>query len=172
MPHMYYKNFDENITAKYGVVIDGWPLERFCNPSNIASRTEISVLRSSFESGTTRFRLLTQPELDTWSETQFQAAVMTGPVASTTPTPTSTPQQPAEPHDENMNLGISSANSVSVESGTSICDNVSDRLPLTASFINFGVTSTDGTPTIISKKPRKERSDKGKKRGKRTKPAS
>jgi hypothetical protein len=52
VPRMYYTNFDRSITDKYHIIIEGWPLEKFCSPSEIVSRNEVSVLMASFESGT------------------------------------------------------------------------------------------------------------------------
>src|SRR5277367_4876349 len=116
---MYYRNFDDSITAKYGVVLEGWPLERFCNPSDIVSRTEISVLRSSFESGAARFRLLTQAELATWFETRFQAKTTgselmdTSMTTTTTPTASQLPSESGEDLDENMNSASTTSANVS-----------------------------------------------------------
>ena len=195
---MYYRNFDDSITAKYGVVLEGWPLERFCNPSDIVSRTEISVLRSSFESGAARFRLLTQAELATWFETRFQAKTTGSELMDTSMTPTTTPtasQLPSESGedlDENMNsagttsanvsdVNMSNANDLAaLDPGTGTTNgaipthstqtDTDSRHPVasTTNFINFGVTSVNGTSIVVTKKPRKERRDKGIKRGKRT----
>lgn len=208
---MCYKNFDDNITAKYGVVIDGWPLERFCNPSDIASRTEISILKSSFESGATRFRLLTQAELDTWSESRFQAALAstndsgspdtpnppaptlpntqhsasnTSPVnglpkqLSATGNPATTPvnglpeqlntDNPAPTESATGNLDPTDTDSPAPTQSIPTVQTNEGRPALTTNFVNFGVTSINGSAVPVIKKPRKERSDKGKKRGKRT----
>jgi hypothetical protein len=51
VPRMYYQNFDDNITAKFGVILKGWPLKEFKNPSGIKSRAELQVLKNSLESG-------------------------------------------------------------------------------------------------------------------------
>jgi hypothetical protein len=72
---MFYQNFDTNITAKYGVVIENWPLEKFSSPSDIGSRNEIRVLLQAWESGTTRFRKLSDEELTQWEDAQFQEAM-------------------------------------------------------------------------------------------------
>jgi hypothetical protein len=83
VPRMYYTNFDHAITEKFHVVLEGWPLEKFCSPSDIQSRTEISVLMKSLESGATRFRKLSSTEFEHWSEKRFnaKAASTTGPDA-------------------------------------------------------------------------------------------
>lgn len=65
---MYYKNFDTKITARYGVIIEGWPLEHFVPPSLVKSRTELEVLLRAWETDATRFRKLTNKELERWQE--------------------------------------------------------------------------------------------------------
>lgn len=62
VPRMYYSNFDENITAKYGVKIVGWPLDKFCPPSDITSKVEVLLLFRAWESGTARFYKMTTQE--------------------------------------------------------------------------------------------------------------
>jgi hypothetical protein len=90
---MYYTNFDHAITEKYHVVLEGWLLEKFCSPSDVQSRTEISVLMKSLESGATRFRKLSSTEFDEWTEKCFNAKAhsTTGPG----PTITSSPPPPS-----------------------------------------------------------------------------
>lgn len=68
---MFYQNFDENITDKYGVVIDRWPLEKFCSPSNIKSKNEVTVLFNAWSSGAACFRRLTSQEWEEWKENRF-----------------------------------------------------------------------------------------------------
>jgi hypothetical protein len=83
VPHMYYTNFDRAITEKYHVVLEGWPLEKFCSPSEIASRNEISILMASFESGATRFHKLSPTEFEKWSEDHSIGSTEdTGPLSS------------------------------------------------------------------------------------------
>ena len=89
VPRMYYTNFEHAITEKHHVVLEGWPLERFCSPSDIQSRTEISVLMKSLESGATRFRKLSTTEFEDWSEKRFNAKAdsTTGPGPTSPPPP-------------------------------------------------------------------------------------
>ena len=75
VPRMYYTNFDHAIIEKYHVILEGWPLEKFCSPSEIVSRNEVSVVMASFESGTTRFRKLSPTEFEKWSEERFSATI-------------------------------------------------------------------------------------------------
>jgi hypothetical protein len=81
---MYYTNFDRAITEKYHVILVGWPLEKFCSPSDIASRNEVSVLMASFESGATRFRKLSPTEFEKWTEECLNPAVNSSPDATVT----------------------------------------------------------------------------------------
>jgi hypothetical protein len=46
---MIYKNFDGHITRKHGIVIEGWPLRAFDNPSAIGSQVELNVLSTQVE---------------------------------------------------------------------------------------------------------------------------
>jgi hypothetical protein len=95
---MYYTNFDHAITKKYHVILEGWPLEKFCSPSEIASRNEISVLMVSFESGATRFRKLSPTEFKKWSEQRFNATVgLTTEVNRTDATVTPSESSPSPP---------------------------------------------------------------------------
>ncbi|KAI0776438.1 hypothetical protein BC629DRAFT_1255743, partial [Irpex lacteus] len=56
---LIYQNFDANITEKYGVVVDGWPLDQFRSPSEVGSRIELETLRNALESGFVQFTKLT-----------------------------------------------------------------------------------------------------------------
>ena len=65
---MNYSNFEDAITEKHGIVLENWPLPKFCSPSDIKSRNEVKVLLRAWESGTTRFRLMSDAEWEKWSE--------------------------------------------------------------------------------------------------------
>ncbi|KAG2029493.1 hypothetical protein BDR03DRAFT_880613, partial [Suillus americanus] len=41
---MYYVNFDENITAQHGVVLENWPLKKFASPGDIGSMVEVKTV--------------------------------------------------------------------------------------------------------------------------------
>ncbi|KIJ09437.1 hypothetical protein PAXINDRAFT_157886 [Paxillus involutus ATCC 200175] len=69
--HMYYVNFNNNITAKYRVVIENWPLPKFCAPRDVSSRNELHVLFHSWQSNTTRFCKLTSKEFEKWKTNHF-----------------------------------------------------------------------------------------------------
>jgi hypothetical protein len=70
---MYYKNFDQHITRKHGIVIEGWPLRTFDNPSAIGSQVELKVLLGSWETGATRFRKMSVQEHMTWMENHAES---------------------------------------------------------------------------------------------------
>ena len=107
VPRMYYTNFDRAITEKYHVILEGWPLEKFCSPSEIVSQNEVSVVMASFESGATRFRKLSPMEFEKWSEEHFNATInaTTGPVAPVTSSSPS-PHEPPVP-DQSAPLPVS-----------------------------------------------------------------
>lgn len=210
VPRMYYTNFDRAITEKYHVVLEGWPLEKFCSPSEIASRNEVSVLMASFESGATRFRKLSLTEFGKWNEDRLNAAVesTTGPAATVSsssplsPDPTTPAHEPPPvpapsvpppvPQESILNEGMGSSTEIDPDQGSHQAadpddenvppssnvpakrkrteQNSTSRQPLAnTTFINTGVTSTNGATVMVNGKARKPRADKGKKRGPRAK---
>jgi hypothetical protein len=217
VPRMYYTNFDRAITEKYHVILEGWPLEKFCSPSEIVSRNEVSVLMTSFESGATRFRKLSPTEFEKWSEERFNATIAstTGPVATVTsssplPPDSTAPHEPdyTPPHEppvllQSAPLPVSDSHaSISNEDTRSSTDinldpegenappsaenvppsstvpakrkrnHAESRQPLANrpnTFVNTGVTSTNGATVMVNAKTRKPRADKGKRRGPRSK---
>ncbi|KAI0349370.1 hypothetical protein OH77DRAFT_1415159 [Trametes cingulata] len=67
---MFYVGFAEQITAKFGVVIENWPLTKFSAPSTLRTRLELNTLLNAWETNTTRFRKLTKPEWERWQKQQ------------------------------------------------------------------------------------------------------
>lgn len=162
VPRMYYTNFDNAITEKYHVVLEGWPLEKFCNPSDIRSRTEISVLMTSFESGATRFRKLSTTEFEQWCEKRCLANLANGPGPSNASSPSTPPSVVVPPPVSLTQDPVSlSQDPVSNEGAGAPTTSVD--------FINTGVTTANGTVVMVKAKARKPRADKGKKRGPRAK---
>ncbi|KZT12098.1 uncharacterized protein LAESUDRAFT_615370, partial [Laetiporus sulphureus 93-53] len=47
-----YINFEMNITIPYRMLIKGWPLTRFCCPSDISTRMEVQLCLTAWETGT------------------------------------------------------------------------------------------------------------------------
>ncbi|KAJ3518550.1 hypothetical protein NM688_g9422 [Phlebia brevispora] len=58
---MSYQGFDD-ITDKFGIVVDNWPLSIFQAPSKYATKNEVQTLYDAWQSGTTRFRKLSTQE--------------------------------------------------------------------------------------------------------------
>ncbi|KAG1800751.1 uncharacterized protein HD556DRAFT_1438753 [Suillus plorans] len=192
---MYYQNFDTNITARYHVIIENWPLVKFCAPSDISSRNELSVLKCAWESNATQFRRLTDTEFELWEEDWFQAALALQnetPVEDTQPSESS-PKPP-------LNLSLVTTNTTypdntipqpdtnTCPSDANIHSSDANTRPSDVSTHSFGasqphrckhkapstevlntVFSGSGDSIPIQKKVRKERSDKGKARGPRKK---
>ncbi|KAG2361430.1 hypothetical protein BDR07DRAFT_1242232, partial [Suillus spraguei] len=69
---MYYTNFDTNITAKYCMVLEKWPLLKFCCPGDISSRNELCVLYHAWNTNTTCFRRLSDVEFEDWENGRFE----------------------------------------------------------------------------------------------------
>ncbi|KAH9916346.1 hypothetical protein B0H21DRAFT_703062 [Amylocystis lapponica] len=211
---MTYTNFDDHITAKHGIVIENWPLNKFCNPSAIGSRTEVDVVYQAFRSGTARFRKLSNEEWDEWGEARFQAKLNkmhgpgddtngddtndthttptdedntetsdgpTVPTASASATGTDDPSTSSEVPASSAPPPASSADAPSTSQRRSREDEHTvagaDKQsgprkrrktapePL-QNFVN-AVSNPAGDGLMVSKKPRKARSDKGVKRGPR-----
>ncbi|KIK33061.1 hypothetical protein CY34DRAFT_100326 [Suillus luteus UH-Slu-Lm8-n1] len=76
VPKMFYNNFDTQITAKHGVVVDNWPLKNFVSPSDIGSTTELRVLHNALKTGVTTFRKMTHDEWEQWDKERFQSALL------------------------------------------------------------------------------------------------
>ncbi|KAI0352967.1 hypothetical protein OH77DRAFT_1385253, partial [Trametes cingulata] len=63
---MFYVGFAEKITARYGMIIDHWPLPQFVAPATIRSRIALLTLINSWETGSTTFRRLSRDEYFAW----------------------------------------------------------------------------------------------------------
>lgn len=156
---MIYKSFDDHITRKHGIVIEGWPLRAFENPSAIGSQIELNILFNAWQTGATRFRKMTTDEHLAWVESRANSeppsthAVGFPPQEMSITPPTNSPAMlPAQAHNKETSLApptnlpafhVSSFGIISLESATN--------------------PQTSSNP---SKRPRKTRSDKGKPRKK------
>ena len=150
---MYYKNFEEHITRKHGIVIEGWPLRAFDNPSAIGSQVELKVLLNSWQAGATRFRKMSNAEHLAWVENRPES----GPPPPTADhTEATLLQQP--PQHRNPDSTPTTTNTLAPEQSLNTID--------------FGSPSTVGSianPTVhVSNRARKTRSDKGQPRKKRS----
>ena len=141
---MFYKTFDEQITRKHGIVVDGWPLPEFENPSSIGSQVELRVLLNAWQSNVARFRKMSENEFKAWKGTCY------GDPASSTLS--AHPQATAPP--------LSSSGSPARASS-------SGSPAPTIDFVQFNPSST-APLSGVQKKTRKTRSDKGKPRKQRS----
>ncbi len=64
---MFYVNFEEHITMRYGIIVKNWPLKRFAAPGSL-SRVELEVLLHAFKNKLTTFRELDDEEWVDWKD--------------------------------------------------------------------------------------------------------
>lgn len=148
---MLYKNFDDHITRKHGIVIEGWPLKTFENPSSVGSQLELKVLLNSWKSGATRFHKMSAAEHMAWVEARAEPP---NPLTDGRRAPAPPPQQTGQ--------------------GSSLAPTTITANAVEVPFIQFEPPAAVSTSTVTTlsnparapKKPRKERSDKGKPRKK------
>jgi len=84
---MNYADFAKAITAKHGIVIEGWPLQWFCSPSDLQSHNKVQVLFNAWTQGLAKFHLLSTGEWEEWNDQDFNAqlAATSGPGADDLP---------------------------------------------------------------------------------------
>jgi hypothetical protein len=171
---MYYQNFDENITAKLGIIIENWPLSKFCSPSDIGSCNELKILFQAWQSGATCFRQLSDDEWEEWEEQRFQGKLrMIGEDSSDNLDGDGSLMPSTAPVPAAADSESSSCTSTMLQSEESP---TTAAVPATSNTSKRGrkrkgdnpfaevantVTSTDRTPLTITKKARKKRSDAG-----------
>ena len=148
---MQYERYEDMIVDRYGIVLEGWPLEgKPRAPSTIGSRLELTVLIKAWENGTARFRKLSFEELEAWR------AARSGGQATATVTEESSMQidPPSQQEPQATDLVPTSP-----QAGPSMDSTHSTAVP--------GVTAvfSVATGSILQVKQRKKRSDAGKKRG-------
>ncbi|KAG1753435.1 hypothetical protein EDB19DRAFT_1824145 [Suillus lakei] len=165
---MYYHNFDHHITAKYHIIVENWPLTKFCCPGDISSRTEISVLKSAWDSSATRFHKLSDTEFEKWEEEYCQAALHNrnigenenegedGGLQNTIPTASTQSSVPSNDDDS------PSTSSMTPDTQSQVAPSCQCTAPIAA--INV-VTTANGNAMHVPKKAQKEQSDKGVKHG-------
>ena len=88
---MFYTNFDDNITAKYGVIVKNWPLPVFRSPGDIRTVTELNVLYSAWDSGTAHFYKLTTAEAIEWLNERSKNSTAGGTCPPSPSLPSATP---------------------------------------------------------------------------------
>ena len=148
---MIYRNFNEHITQKHGIVVEGRPLRTFDNPSSIRSQVELKVLLNAWQTGVTRFRKMTIEDHMAWVENHSKSKPSALP---TLPSSAPLPSSSLRPHN---GQDLITATTPPV-------------LHAPLNIIHFGPSDTPPIDTNLAsgtpKKPRKTRSDKGKPRKK------
>lgn len=210
---MYYVNFEAHVTARFGIVLENWPVQKFAAPGSFSSIPTLTVIYNAFESGATRFRSLTDDEWTTWmiaykagesalavASTSPLAAIREGqpstpasslphdvvsdttaPVAPAAPAPEPAPEHalppaPTAPPEAPMHpMPAADADGMRGEKRSfeqALSESTTAVPAPSAVFIN-SVAGSAGTGVVhVTKKPRKERSDKGKKKGPRQQPTA
>ncbi|KAL0058926.1 hypothetical protein AAF712_014369 [Marasmius tenuissimus] len=70
---MQYERFDTIITAKYGVVVEGWPKGLpFQKPGSMGDLDSLLQVHEAWKSGTARFRKLSPEEFSEWKTARVQ----------------------------------------------------------------------------------------------------
>jgi hypothetical protein len=169
VPRMYYQNFDENVTAKYGVIIKGWPLAKFCSPSDVGSRNKLKILLQAWQSSMTHFELLSNDELEEWEKKRIQGKLhvvdepedgndmASGPTQSMAPVPAAANSESASTAHSEEARTTTAVPAKSKPSQRGRKRKANDPFSEVANT----VTSTDGTQLSVTKKARKKRSDAG-----------
>ena len=150
--HMQYERYEDLIVDRFGIVLEGWPLEgKPRSPSTVGSRPELTVLINAWENGTARFRKLTHEELAAWRSSR-SAEPATAPAASQSTPLTHPPTQPE--------VGATDAGIQTLQAGP-----LTDVTLTIAPDPGMTVVFTPSTGNVLQVKQRKKRSDAGKKRG-------
>ncbi|KAG6875042.1 hypothetical protein C0992_005414 [Termitomyces sp. T32_za158] len=181
---MVYVNFESKFTWNLGICLDGWPLPKFCSPSDLKTRAEVTLLLSAWKSGTTHFRQMGQEEWKQWREKRQRTSATTAATASRSDLPPaeSMPSRPSSPENPQEELHATSPSTDHPEPVLSPNPSSQGPIPTSTGVIassgkqnsvefihSSGVTLAMGDTLIITKRQRKERSDKGVKRGPRAK---
>jgi hypothetical protein len=171
---MYYVGFEIHITEKYGIIIENWPLKDFKSPGSIGSRLELNTLYHAWISRATRFCWLSPLELEEWQRQRIQTAKAALPSSTASPVASNQlssatvtygnqsvaiDQSDTASHDPDV---ISSPEAASLSIASSSTGGVTPAAMDCASTTTIFPVST---LTLVTKKPRKVRSDKGKPRG-------
>jgi len=136
---MVYKSFKEQITRKHGIVIEGWLLSKFENPSAIGSQVELRTLFNAWQSGAACFRKMSEGEFLTWISEQNEGSPPDPPTAAAPSVATVPPSSHGHVTHTSPSTSATPA----------------------FNFIEFSPASAT-PPVSTQKKARKTRSDKGK----------
>ena len=185
---MYYVNFDDHITAPFGLVIDAWPLEKFAAPGSFSSLPVLTILHNAWQSGATRFRSLSDEEWAAWNQARAEGTATSAAVTlAADAVPVEADSSAASGVDAEGAGAGAGADSVATGSNntegaatpfatalTPSATAVTPPAPVAGQkrpLIEFfnAVAVPNGSGLQVSKKVCKERSDKGKTRGPRKK---
>lgn len=160
-----YRDFDNTITDKYRVVVDGWPLGQFRCPSEVTSRVELETLLYALESGSLTFTKLTPQQLERCRQEAAQRDLQHG----------LRPQHPDQPlPDDTLGITPISAPTATANSPVVNAAQRSDFTPAAASVypdaLNPAPLSSAPTTIVFRANSGQERkhkvcSDKGQKHG-------
>lgn len=165
---MYYNNFEKNITLKYRIVVQNWPLDKFVSPSDIGTSHELTTLLNAWNSNTACFQKLEGEEWKKWEDDYYKKE--SGTLARVEevqdqrdPSPVPTPQ-------ENPQARESPASSSTPPLSSSVpAAAASTQAQASNGFVNtFAVLGANGQAVQVISKPRKKRKDAGVRRGQRT----
>ncbi|KAJ3544256.1 hypothetical protein NM688_g5764 [Phlebia brevispora] len=147
---MAYKEFDEHVTRKYGIIIENWPLHTFCAPGYIGSRLELTALINAWTNNVyfevKRTAATAAPSMvSATQQTPGGASSITAPVTGSGTNPTTVPAR----------------------DGPLVLTGLPFSDPTTGSSASTGLF-TVMTNVLVQKKQWKQCSDKGVKRGSNT----
>ncbi|KAF8896627.1 hypothetical protein BD779DRAFT_1668380 [Infundibulicybe gibba] len=179
---MNYQNFAGAITMKYGVVVENWPLPRFCSPSDLKTLNEVKVLHSSWESKSTRFHRMPTREFEQWKinssrgttpntrpdSLEIHAAVGGDHSPEIADNGTLRTEEDHAPRAAYQDVGVLPGTLPPSQPivPQQVSSTANPNSQPTCSFRNTTVvTTTNGGAIMVAAKPRKQRSDKGVKRG-------
>lgn len=163
---MEYSRFDELITRKYGVVVEGWPLKPFRRPGEVQVSNELQVLHDAWKTGRAKFVKLTKEQLSEWEE---KRAAGDGELGRD--------QGAEENEDEAVEENGAGGEESPADGAAAIAtgggkgkqsDPAAPSHKRKRRTVEIG-TDADGHPLVVEKRQRKKRSDAGVPRGPRKK---
>ncbi len=183
---MYYTNFSNNITRRYGIVIKNWPLKRFCGPNDLGTKLDVQTLLNSWTTGVTSFYKMSEEELADWIKDRdasptSEPAMVTVPGGEANVSAGGAAGAEGEHTDDgSMDATRTSAGSTAVSTApptpagvqpssapppTPAQEQPPATLHATTNFVNSSaILGMDGQAMMMVAKQRKQRSDAGKKR--------
>ncbi|KAG2063969.1 hypothetical protein BDR04DRAFT_1122892 [Suillus decipiens] len=162
---MYYVNFNDNITAHYGVILDNWPLKKFANPGDISLMVEVKIMYNAFMMGAIKFCKLTTAEWEDWDQNRFNETFKC-----------SSHDNVDEDRNTDANIdpfllsisqpGNTKSHSVATTREAAPIQRKQGHEQVEGDVMHVisGITGMGGNKVAITKKPCKTHSDKGKKR--------